>query len=383
MRIAVVTSLYPSPPRPHEGIFAERRWLGMHARGHEVQLLHPQPRTIWPLTLGHYGEIHRMPRREQRAGLEVERPRYWHLPGRALGNAQRFAACAHGHLREPDVVVCDYAWPASALAPALAREARACVISGRGSDVLQVAGEAGLAGPLACNLKAAGHWCAVSQDLVDAMDRLGERGARGRLVPNGVDAEYFQPREREAARRSCGYRHPGPLVLVVGHLIERKDPLLALDAFRRGAPAQARLAFLGKGPLEESLRVAIAEAGLESRIDLLGERPPDELAEWYGACDLLLLTSRREGRPNVVLEALASGRPVLATDAGGTAELLPHAEMLSPSREPQVLASALTAALERGCDARSLADSVSHLSWEASLDALEACLQEAIGELHS
>ena len=195
------------------------------------------------------------------------------------------------------------------------------MIHGRGSDVLEVAGEAGLADRLSLYLRAAGRWCAVSRDLVETLDRLGQDAGRGVLVPNGVDTLLFHPRDRAHCRRALGLDPRAALVLVVGHLIPRKDPLLALEVFCRGAPKDARLAFVGSGPLETDLRRAIRRAGLVKRVELMGERAPESLAQLYGAADLVLLTSRREGRPNVVLEALASGRPVLATAAGGTAEL--------------------------------------------------------------
>ena len=234
MRIAVLTSLYPSAVRPSEGIFAERRWSGMRARGHEICVVHPLPWSPLPFARREWSEIARMPRIEQRGDVRVERPRYLHVPGRARANANAFASrglrsiLAHG---KPDVVVADYAWPASAAAPLLAATGIACVVSGRGSDVLQVAGEAGLASELARNLKSAGSWCAVSSDLVARMDELGGAPGRGVLVPNGVDAALFRPRARDEARRALEIEPDARLLLVVGHLIDRKDPLLALAAF--------------------------------------------------------------------------------------------------------------------------------------------------------
>jgi len=396
MRVEVLTSLYPSAPRPVEGLFAERRWTGMRARGHAVHVTQPLPLSGRWLPRARWRALAALPARELRAGIEVLRPRYLHLPGLARRNARAFARAGLAALARgprPDVVVLDYAWPAGAAAPLLARQRLPCVVSGRGSDVLQVAGEAGLAAELTRALQAAGHWCGVSNDLVATLDRLGGRPGQGVLVPNGVDLELFRPRPRAEARAALGLALPegARLVLVVGHWIERKDPLLALEVFARatsarapgtGTPGGERLVFLGRGPLEGALRRAIATdpRGLASRVELRDEVAPDELALWYAACDLLLLTSRREGRPNVLLEALACGRPVLATEAGGTSEVLgPWRERLASStREPESLARQLATLLEESFDPQALRASVQALRWEASFEALEACLRAAI-----
>lgn len=376
MRLGVLTSLYPGPARPYEGIFAERRWTGMQARGHDVRVVHPLPLAP-PFARGRWRELAGLPAREVRAGVEVARPRYLHVPGLALRNARAFARTGLEELParpDLDAVVCDYAWPAAAAAPELRRRGIPCVISGRGSDVLLVGAKPRLAGALAAGLSAAGHWCGVSLDLVAAMDRLGGRPGRGVLVPNGVDLALYRPRDRAAARASLGLPAEGALVLVVGHLIPRKDPLLALEAFERGAPAGARLAFVGRGELEPELR-----RRADGRVQLVGEAEPKALAAWYAAADLLLLTSSREGRPNVVLEALASGRPVLATDAGGTAELLSEAPaMLARTRDPAELGARLAALLAAPPDPLDCVALVRGLSWEKSLEALEACLAAAV-----
>ena len=383
MRIEVLTSLFPSRPRPYEGLFAERRWAGMRARGHEVHVVQPLPFATRFLPLARWRTLAEVPAHETRAGLEVERPRYLHLPGRARGNAAAFARAGLRVLTRrprPDVVVLDYAWPAAAAVPQLAEQRLPCLVSGRGSDVLEVAGEAGLGDELAYALRLAGHWCAVSQDLLRVMDRLGNHPGHGVLVPNGVDTALFRPRVRAEERRALGLPAEGRVVLVVGHLIERKDPLLALEVFARATRAPDRLVFLGRGALEEAVRARAAELGVAERVELRGEVAPEELARHYGACDALLLTSRREGRPNVVLEALASARPVLATEAGGTAEVLGPlaARALVRTREPGELARALGALLAAPPDEAELVAAVAHLSWEASFVALEGALAAAV-----
>jgi glycosyltransferase involved in cell wall biosynthesis len=388
MRIAVLTSLYPSRVRPVEGVFAERRWTGMRSRGHAVRVIQPLPLASRFLPRARWRELARVPARESRAGIDVLRPRYLHLPGLARANARAFARAGLAALaREPrpEVVVLDYAWPAAAAAAPLHARGLPVLVSGRGSDVLAVAETPRLARALGAALCAAGHWCAVSADLVRAMDALAG-AARGALVPNGVDTALFRPAPRAPARlallQAAGLSETGRLVLVCGHWIARKDPLLALAAFARGAGPEDRLVFLGRGPLAQELHAAIRAAGLAARAELRPEVAPAELARWYAAADLVLLTSRREGRPNVLLEALASGRPVLATDAGGTAEVLGPlaATMLARTRDPALLGRQLAALLAAEHDPAALARSVAHLTWEASCAALEAALARAVAE---
>jgi glycosyltransferase involved in cell wall biosynthesis len=107
----------------------------------------------------------------------------------------------------------------------------------------------------------------------------------------------------------------------------------------------------------------------------------DRLATWYCAADVLLLTSRREGRPNVVLEALASGLQVLACDAGGTRELLVGLDgCLVDSRAPEQIAGALRERLAKPIDPALLRAHAEQFGWERGLEALEALLADALRE---
>ena len=382
MDISVLTSLYPRPILPYLGIFSERRWCGMAARGHTVRVIQPVPRSVRVLR-----NRRGSPLFEERFGMPVYRPRYLHIPKFARRNAARFSLVGMEELLRhgrPDVVFIDYAWPAGVAAHACRELRLPCVIGGRGSDVLQVAGEAGLAEPLGAALRAAGHWCGVSGDLVAKMDELGGPPGHGVLVPNGVDLELFRIRDRIGARRELQHEHSGKIVLVSGHLIARKDPLLAAEVFARGAPADAQIVFVGRGVLRDALEAKLTSLGIRDRAVLTGEVEPDTLALWYGACDALLLTSWREGRPNVVLETLASGRPVLATEAGGTGEILAHLDgMFSTRRDAASLAPMLGALLEANHDPDALRGEVSGLSWNASFAALEGCLEAAVGAARS
>jgi len=275
-------------------------------------------------------------------------------------------------------VVCDYAWPAAAAVGALKQAGIPVVVNGRGSDILQVRAIDALRGALSEGLCAADGLTAVSQDLLDAMVELAGGARMTALTPNGVDASRFAPGSKTEARERLGLARDRRIVLVVGHLIERKDPLLSLATFehatRDGALGDAQLVFIGRGPVMGDLERAGGRHELGAQVALLGERPPEELVDWYRAADVLLLTSSREGRPNVVLEALSVGCPVLATDAGGTGEIVSDERMLARTRAAAALGGMLRALLESPPDPTELRASVAHLTWAASLDALEAIL---------
>jgi len=388
VRIHVLTSLYPCPEAPFEGIFARRKWDEFARRGHDVRVVAPvpwAPAALAPLLGEERARVARTPRESREGEVPVHRPRFLHVPRRAAGNARAFARVgAAGVLGgAPDAVVVDYAWPGAAAVARLRAAGVPVVVNGRGSDVLLVRESPALRRPLAEGLAAASALTAVSQDLLDAMGELrAEAGgaapdAPAVLTPNGVDQERFSPGDRDAARGRLGLAPGGDLVLVVGHLIPRKDPLLALAAFARMARPGARIAFLGRGPLERDVRAEAERLGVEAT--LAGARPPEELCDWYRAADALLLTSSREGRPNVVLEALASGLPPVATDAGGTAEVLPDpGAMLVRSRDPDEIAAKLARTLDAPPSVDTLVGAVAPLSWGASVDALEGLLADLV-----
>ena len=144
------------------------------------------------------------------------------------------------------------------------------------------------------------------------------------VVSMGVDLARFRPIPREEAREGLGREAAGPLLLAVGGLTERKNPLTlvrALALLREGG-LPARLAFVGDGPLAGPLRAEVAAHGLEAVVTLTGALSSEAVAHWMAACDVLALVSRPEPFGVVALEALATGRPVVVTDDGGTREIL-------------------------------------------------------------
>ncbi len=132
------------------------------------------------------------------------------------------------------------------------------------------------------------------------------------VVPNGVDTTRFTPDGPES-----GLIEPAPfVVLFVGRLVAGKRPGDALSAVKRlhGSHPNSSLYFVGDGPLRPTLEASVAENGLTDAVSFLGQRAYDEMPQLYRSADVLVLPSRAEGLPRVVLESLATGTPVVTSD---------------------------------------------------------------------
>ncbi len=145
---------------------------------------------------------------------------------------------------------------------------------------------------------------------------------------NGVDIGQFHPRDKAACRRELGLPEDQAIALYVGGLIERKGVNILLQALAYDTmsdrPVDVYLA--GEGPQLDVLKALASVEGLADRVQFLGRVSKDRVHLWMAAADMLVLPSYSEGRPNVVLEAMASGTPVVATAVNGTAELISDGE---------------------------------------------------------
>jgi glycosyltransferase involved in cell wall biosynthesis len=130
------------------------------------------------------------------------------------------------------------------------------------------------------------------------------------LLPNATDTEIFSPGGRDEARLRLGVRQDAKLVLFVGHLIERKGPLRLLSALAT-SEEQVVAAFLGSGP----------QVPRDVNVCFVGEVSRDVVVDWMRAADVFCLPTLAEGSPNVVIEALACGLPVVTTDLTGVQHL--------------------------------------------------------------
>lgn len=381
MRLLIVTSQFPIAGEPNRGrpLLQTIRELTKLA---EVRVLSPVAR--YPRWAQPRSYIYRAPEPGLSvSGCDARHVEYPALP--ALSRPFNGALCAralHAPLSEfaPDLVLSYWLYPDAYGALLAARRAGVPLVAGaRGSDIrVRDAISRRLTRRV---VRGADALLTVSDDLGRlAVRDYGANAERVHVVPNGCDASIFHPRDRAAARAALGVPADARLVVYVGRLVPEKGLRELLEAARQLTPTMPdlRIALVGEGPMRAELTALAAQSGCE--VVFAGAQPPDEVARWMAASDLVTLPSYSEGHPNVLVEALACGRGVVATPVGGIPEVVDaDSGVLVPPRDARTLAEGLRSALARDWDETTLARRFSR-SWEAvaeeTLHACESALRE-------
>ena len=388
LRVLIVTNLFPNAADPLLAPFNRQQFVALAERCRIVDVLATIPWYPGAGLLARWssaGRLVSVPARETIAGLSVRHPRTLFVPRVGHGTwgplyAASLAPLLPRYRGAIDVVLASWAYPDGFAAVVLARMLGVpAVVKTHGSDIHHNARIPGPRRQLRWALPRAARVVAVSRGLADEVAALGVPRDRIALVLNGVDRELFRPRDRDAARAALGLPVEARIVLHVGTLKASKGILDLIAAFEMLAAhrADAHLVVAGDG----ELRARVDElAARVPRMHVLGGRPLAEVPTLMAACDVLALASWNEGTPNVVMEALASGRRVVATDVGGVPDLLPDRALgdLVPPRDPAALAIALERALTTPYDAAAVAQHSSRDGWGASADALAGVLADAV-----
>lgn len=351
MKILLFSSLYPSAVRPIHGIFVETRLRELLKTG-EVQARVVAPVPWFPSSntrFGGYAQFAATPLTETRHGVEVHHPRYLLFPKIGMNLAPHAMALgAWPTLRrlqragfDFDLIDAHYYYPDGVAAGLLARWLhKPFVVTARGTDLNLIPQHALPRHLIVQTAAQASASIGVCRALMDRLRELGADASKLHTLRNGVDLQRFTPEPRAEARARLGLTPPGPYLLSVGHLIERKGHHIAIEAL--ALLPGVRLLVAGSGPEEGALKSLAARLGVTERVHWAGVVPQDELKWWYSAADALVLCSSREGWANVLLEAMACGTPVVATHIWGTPEVVstPAAGVLMAGRDSVSLAQA-------------------------------------------
>jgi glycosyltransferase involved in cell wall biosynthesis len=357
MKVLVFTTLYPNNIFPNFGVFVKERMTSFaRLEGCQVKVVAPVP-YFPPIKIGSRWKYSQVVARETIEGIEVRHPRYFITPkvGMALYGLMMFFSVLPAVLKlkkdfDFDLIDAHYVYPDGFAAVLLGRFLqKPVVVSARGSDINLFANFPFIRKLLRFTLLRANHAIAVCQALKQAMIQIGVPMNKISVIPNGTNMEKFFPMPKAECRRQLDLPG-GRMLLSVGELIPRKGFHLLIKALKilrdEFLEKDLYLVVVGEGRFRKELEALTASLELKAHVRLVGAIPHRQLHLWYNAADFFCLASDREGWPNVVLEAMACGTPVVATNVWGIPEIVVSEQLgLLTKRDAREIAKTILTAL--------------------------------------
>lgn len=389
MKILTFSTLFPNAERPNHGIFVETRLRHLVAGGKvESRVVAPVP--WFPFRhrrFGQYASFARVPMEETRHGIKVTHPRYPLLPKVGMTLAPFMLASAvkpaiqriidEGY--DFDLIDAHYFYPDGVAAVMLGKYFnKPVVITARGTDINLIPRYRLPRKMILWAAQRAQGMITVCNALRDEMVTLG--GDAGRITPlrNGVDLQIFQPVDRDAMRKAFGLKQF--TLLSAGHLVPVKGHDLVITAL--SMLDDVRLLIAGNGPERKKLEDLAQRLNVANRVTFLGALPQAELKNYYGAADALVLASSREGWANVLLESMACGTPVVASNVWGTPEVVASADagVLMPERTAEGVAQAIRTLRAQYPDREATRRYAERFSWDDTTAGQVELFQRILGK---
>lgn len=337
MNILTISTLYPNNNDLKHGIFIETRLRHLVADFPDVKPTVIAPVPWFPFKskkFGEYAKFAGVVDQETRHGITIYHPKYIVIPKIGMYLAPLFMSWAIAKTMKKlmqegksfDLIDGHYFFPDGV---AIAKVAQQCKLpftcTARGTDINLVPQLPKARKMLEQVFNKAAHMMTVCKALKDEMLTLGVKDKDITVLRNGVDLELFSPSdELEKATLKDAFGISGKLVMSVGWLIERKGHYLVIEAMK--SINDTTLAIAGNGPDEQKLKALAKQMGVQDNVIFLGALSQPELNQWFKAADATILASSREGWANVLLESMASGTAVVATNVWGTPEVVAQKE---------------------------------------------------------
>ncbi|MBN1588453.1 MAG: glycosyltransferase [Pirellulales bacterium] len=372
MKILSFSYCFPNHLNTTWGVFVSQRLTAV-ARHAELRVVSPVP--DFPVI----GRLRGFPGPtiDTWQALTVYRPRYLCVPSLFKSLDGRFYArslrswldklCVEW---KPHVLDAHFVWPDGVGVSLLARRLGlpyAVTLRGKIYPCLEITSQRR---QCAEALRGAAVVISVDSKMAQIARELGVSAERIHVIPNGVDLDHFHLHDKLDARRQLGLPEEGPLLLTVAHLGPRKGHRETIQALAR-TTSGARLVLVGEdgrgGRNVKALRELARSLDVENRLLVLGRQPYSRLPLYFSAADASILASWREGCPNVVLESLASGTPVIASDVGHAAALVDSqcAGRIVPPRQVEPLARAIDELLDQPSLPEDVRNCPAVRSWDA------------------
>jgi glycosyltransferase involved in cell wall biosynthesis len=388
VRLLTFSTLFPNAADPTHGVFVENRLRHLAASGVTEHRVIAPVAWVPPGLRGaaRYRRQAAAPSAEMRHGIPVDHPRFLTIPrvGMTLAPFLLYTGTVDAVERarrdgfDFDLIDAHYFYPDGVAATLLGRRfRRPVVITARGTDVNVLPNYALPRRMIVRAASAAAGIVTVSRALCDSLVALGVPESRIRVLRNGVDLDLFHPGDRAQRRQALGLT--GPTLLSVGNLLEAKGHHLAIEAL--ASMPGVTLLIAGDGPFRAELESLVGSRGVSDRVQFLGKSPHEELAGLYEAADVLVLASAREGWPNVLLEAMACGTPVVASNVGGIPEVVaaPEAGRMLPERTSAAIAAAVKSLFAAPPDRAATRAYAERFGWDETTRGQIALFSEILG----
>jgi len=374
--ILVLTNLYPLPWEENRATF-NRQQFGHLKALYRVLVLVP---IAWPEWVRR-----RLSKGGMANALELEAVRYtWYFYtpkfGRSLYGALMFFSLLLNSffwIRKNDIelIIGSWAYPDGVAAFLLARLlGKKFILKVHGSDI-NVAAESRLrAWQIKFVAQRSDGVLAVSKALKAKLIELGVPSEKVKVLYNGVDHELFGSREGAAEEGSTQ-------ILYIGNLKKEKGVLELAAAFElllKKYP-KARLLYAGAGVYFSEIEGELEKRGIVQHVELLGQVDHSDLPAMIARSTMVVLPSYNEGVPNVLLEAMSSGKPVVATRVGGIPEVVIDGKtgILCTEKSVSSLADAMDRCLSREWDADFIACHAKQFNWQDNMKGLEDLIETA------
>lgn len=377
MNILTITTLYPNEKQFRLGIFIETRLRDLVKTG-RISACVIAPVPWFPFKserFKQYAVYASIPEQEERHGITIYHPRYLVIPKIGMLLTPFFMGISLNwkiiklQKKAPiDLIDAHYFYP-DGVAVALVNKYLKIpfIISARGSDINLIPEYPLPRKMILWAAQQAQASVTVCKSLKDSMVKIGADENKIYVYRNGVDLELFKPLNKKQCKEK--YLVTSKTLVSIGNLIELKGHHLIIQALQ--FLPDYKLLIVGAGEQEQSLKQLVETRQLTERVIFLGEKQQQELVEIYNAADALILASSREGWANVLLESMACGTPVVATDICGTPEVVkkPEAGVLV-KRTPESIAEGVNQLFNNYPARKDTRKYAEQFSWDSTTEGL-------------
>ena len=346
MKILFLSHMFPNKVEPLKAVFVAEKARALSGYC-ETHIIAPSP--YFPMV-----KPSPPPRKEVFEGLNLLHPRYLRLPKflysfRWLPYYLQVKKHIKQHLKDIDIINVEWVYPDAYAAIKIAhRYGKKVVVTVHGNEAIGYYDKESIRKIHAKALQLADHIIAVSKDLQQKMiDSYAIEASRISVIPNGMDVNKFPAVNKEDAREKLGLHEENGIICVcIARLSEEKALDVMLDAFSLCGETY-KLFIVGDGPLKQSLKQQVADRKIANRVFFAGPVKHKDIFLWLNAADFFCLSSKREGCPVVVHEALACGLPVISTSVGGVPDIVEDNRhgCLCPIGSAEAFADALNQAM--------------------------------------